>query len=80
MTEVKLFECEICGKRFNSKIDAEICEKEHLRPISVYTDRKYTQSWNHALDSEDRTVPNRVIVGFDNGKKYRYEFVPHYNW
>lgn len=60
-----LYECEICGKRYERKEDAEICERQHKaisyahKAIFSPTDRK-------------NRYPESVLVVFKDGESARY--------
>lgn len=60
MTEISHYKCDKCGKIFQSRSEAYMCEDSHLTPAfhSDVTDR--TMHWN-----ECEILPNRVVLEFN---------------
>lgn len=67
MKERILFECEMCHTQYSAKIDAQCCEKNHKRVISVDKARFLPEK------QDDSGYPIDVILVMDNGQKIKYK-------
>ena len=66
MKELKLYQCEICGTKYVSKIFAEDCEKSHKIPKEISGCRYLSQKQNQS------GYPQKISVVFDDGKTIDY--------
>lgn len=67
MQEIKRYQCDFCKLEYMRQQDAEKCERNHKRPISV-KEAMYKGLWSDGY-------PSAVYVRMDDGKvkKYAYE-------
>ena len=66
MKELKLYQCEICGTEYKDKIQAEVCEKNHVKTIEI-VECKYVRK---ALREDG--FPAYITVRSEEGKKKTY--------
>ena len=66
MKELKLYQCEICGTQYSSKVTCEHCESIHIIPKAIY-ETKYTP-----VNMGGDGLPTKIIIEFENGKKAQY--------
>lgn len=66
MKELKLYQCEICGTQYASKIFAEDCEKSHKMPKKISGCKYLSQKQNMS------GYPQKISVIFDDGKTIDY--------
>lgn len=66
MKELKLYQCEFCGTKYNSKDKAMKCEKLHHKATG-FIDSRY-----HAAECDNDGYPDLLEVKFDNGEVRRY--------
>ena len=66
MKEKILFECELCHTQYAAKIDAQSCENNHKRVMSVDTERFLSEK-------QDATgYPIDVMLVMSDGRKIKY--------
>lgn len=66
MKEKVLYECELCHTQYAAKIDAQCCENNHKRVISVDAERFLSEK-------QDATgYPISVTLVMSNGVKIKY--------
>jgi len=63
MKEIKLYQCEICGRQYKLSADAKACEKYHQRAVEIL-DMRFTP-WNHMQSSP---YPHTINVKMEDGK------------
>lgn len=66
MKELKLFQCEICGTQYASRIFAENCEESHKVPMKISGCKYLSQKQNQS------GYPQKISIIFDDGKTIDY--------
>lgn len=66
MKEKILFECELCHTQYAAKIDAQCCENNHKRVISIYAERFLSEK------QDGSGYPIDVTLVMSNGEKIKY--------
>lgn len=66
MKELKLYQCDHCGTRYNSKHECEKCESNYIHTVKI-VECKY-----HANKSA-KEYPDYIIVEMEDGKKVKYK-------
>lgn len=64
--KVTIYECPICGERYNTEEEADRCEKYHIQ-VDCIGKTRYTPYY-----SENHPYPTIVYVKFKNGKTLKY--------
>lgn len=67
MKEKILFECELCHMQYSAKIDAQCCENNHKRVMSVDKERFLPEK------QDNSGYPIDVILVMDDGQKIKYK-------
>ena len=67
MKELKLYQCEICGTQYKSKVDCKNCESSHIKPVKVSGAK-----WNAKNVGCTDGYPVKVTVTFEDGKTADY--------
>ena len=66
MKELNLYQCEICGTPYSSKVTCRACEASHIK-IKGICEAKY-----NAVNMGGDGLPIKITIEFENGKKARY--------
>lgn len=66
MKEKVLFECELCHTQYAAKIDAQSCENNHKRIISVASERFLSEK------QDNSGYPIDVMLVMSNGQTIKY--------
>lgn len=66
MKEKILFECELCHTQYAAKIDAQSCENNHKRVISVGAERFLPEK------QDNSGYPIDVTLVMSDGRKIKY--------
>lgn len=67
MKQICLYQCEICGTQYKSKMDAQTCEKTHKKPIDFEASR-YVPYKN-----DESGYPVTITVKFKDDKFVMYK-------
>ena len=67
MKKLELYQCELCGTKYNDKIKCENCEKSHKAPVKVVGQRYISKEFNN------EGFPVSVTILFNDGQTATYE-------
>lgn len=67
MKKLELYQCDLCGTQYRSRLECKNCEKSHRRPTGVLDAR-----WNAKNVGSSDGYPVKVSVMFDNGVSVDY--------
>lgn len=67
MHELKIYQCDYCGKTYSKKFDCQKCERFHRHPVEVASAR-------YLPNIDDENYPEWVNVQMSDGKIVRYKY------
>mgnify|MGYP005755720741 CR=1 FL=1 len=67
MQELKIYQCDYCGKTYSRKGDCQKCERLHRHPIKV-------ESAQYLPNIDNANYPDHVDIQMSDGKRVRYKY------
>lgn len=67
MQKIELYQCEVCGTQFKSKLECAKCEAGHMKELRIVKSR-------YLPFTQDRTgMPTTITLFGPDGKDYTYK-------
>lgn len=67
MKTLSLYQCEICGTKYNDEATAAACESGHLYPVRIVSAQFYP------IKNDATGLPIRVVLEMPNGKRVQFK-------
>lgn len=67
MKTLNLYQCEICGTKYNDEATAATCESGHLQPVKIVS------AQFRSIKNDATGFPMRVVLEMSNGEEVQFK-------